>query len=150
MSRKNRKPRFTLSQEEAERLITAVKNAVEDVFRMPAAGEHNAEFHVRADDGEKFTIAVFQGTKNAARHQISARITKLGIPLIRLCVNSGTHNNPDGTRISGTHWHVYREGDDDLVAYPADLTSDGFVDATIALLDKFNVIKRPVFQESLI
>ena len=37
MSRKNRKPRFTLSQEEAERLITAVKNAVEDVFRMPAA-----------------------------------------------------------------------------------------------------------------
>ena len=67
---------------------------------MPAAGEHNAEFHVRADDGEKFTIAVFQGTKNAARHQISARITKLGIPLIRLCVNSGTHNNPDGTRIS--------------------------------------------------
>ena len=136
MSRKNRKPRFTLSQEEAERLITAVKNAVEDVFRMPAAGEHNAEFHVRADDGEKFTIAVFQGTKNAARHQISARITKLGIP--------------DGTRISGTHWHVYKEGDDDLVAYPANLESDGFVDATIALLDKFNVIKRPVFQESLI
>lgn len=76
---------------------------------MPAVSEHNAEFHVRADDGEKFTIAVFQGTKNAARHQISARITKLGIPLIRLCVNSGTHNNPDGTRISGTHWHVYRE-----------------------------------------
>lgn len=67
-----------------------------------------------------------------------------------LCVNSGTHNNPDGTRISGTHWHVYKEGDDDLVAYPADLESDGFVDATIALLDKFNVIKRPVFQESLI
>ena len=36
------------------------------------------------------------------------------------------------------------------MAYPADLESDGFVDATIALLDKFNVIKRPVFQESLI
>lgn len=45
---------------------------------------------------------------------------------------------------------MYREGDDELVAYPADLASDGFVDATIALLDKFNVIKRPVFQESLI
>lgn len=36
------------------------------------------------------------------------------------------------------------------MAYPTDLESDGFVDATIALLDKFNVIKRPVFQESLI
>jgi hypothetical protein len=96
MSRKNRKPRFTLSQEEAERLIAAVKNAVEDVFRMPAAGEHNAEFHVRADDGEKFTIAVFQGTKNAARHQISARITKLGIPLMcqqRNAQQSRRHTN---------------------------------------------------------
>ena len=142
MSRKNRKPRFTLSQEEAERLITAVKNAVEDVFRMPAAGEHNAEFHVRADDGEKFTIAVFQGTKNAARHQISARITKLGIPLIRLCVNSGTHNNPDGTRISGTHWHVYREGDDDLVAYPADLASVAFANRRVSVIPHSQLAKR--------
>ena len=150
MSRKNRKPRFTLSQEEAERLIAAVKNAVEDTFRMPAAGEHNAEFQVEADDGENFTIAVFQGKLNASRHSMSARVTRLGVPLIRLCVNGSTHNNPDGTRVSGTHWHVYREGYDDYVAYPADLASDGFVDATIALLDKFNVIKRPVFQGSLI
>lgn len=150
MSRKNRKPRFTLSQDEAERLIAAIKNAVEEMFRMPAAGEHNAEFHVKADDGEEFAIAVYQGTKNMARHQVSARVTRLGIPLIRLCVNGSTHNNPDGTRVPGTHWHVYTEGHDDFVAYPADLKSDGFVEATMALLDKFNVIKRPVFQGSLI
>lgn len=150
MSRKNRKPRFTLSQEEAERLIMAVKNTVEDEFRMPAAGEHNAQFHVKADDNEDFTIAVYQGTLNINRHSMSARVTRLGVPLMRLCVNGSTHTNPDGTRIPGTHWHVYKEGYDDFVAYPATLESDGFVDATIALLDKFNVIKRPVFQESLI
>ena len=99
MSRKNRKPRFTLSQEEAERLITAVKNAVEDVFRMPAAGEHNAEFHVRADDGEKFTIAVFQGTKNAAsiRYQPHHETGNSADTPMR---QQRTHNNPDGTRIS--------------------------------------------------
>lgn len=46
MSRKNRKPIYTLSQDEAERLIAEVKNSVEKLFVMPAAGERNAEFHV--------------------------------------------------------------------------------------------------------
>ena len=39
MSRKNRKPIYTLSQDEAERLIAEVKNSVEKLFVMPAAGE---------------------------------------------------------------------------------------------------------------
>lgn len=37
MSRKNRKPIYTLSQDEAERLIAEVKNSVEKLFVMPAA-----------------------------------------------------------------------------------------------------------------
>ena len=61
MSRKNRKPIYTLSQDEAERLIAEVKNSVEKLFVMPAAGERNAEFHVLGDDGEKFTIGRVQG-----------------------------------------------------------------------------------------
>lgn len=68
MSRKNRKPIYTLSQDEAERLVAEVKNSVEKLFVMPAAGERNAEFHVLGDDGEKFTIAVFKGAINADRH----------------------------------------------------------------------------------
>ena len=87
MSRKNRKPIYTLSQDEAERLVAEVKNSVEKLFVMPAAGERNAEFHVLGDDGEKFTIAVFKGAINADRHSMSARITRLGVPLLRLCVN---------------------------------------------------------------
>ena len=65
MSRKNRKPIYTLSQDEAERLVAEVKNSVEKLFVMPAAGERNAEFHVLGDDGEKFTIAMFKGAINA-------------------------------------------------------------------------------------
>lgn len=150
MSRKNRSPKHTLSQQEADRLIKVVKNTVEKFFLMPAAGEQNNEFHVESDGGERFTIAVYQGTRNASRHQMSARISRGGTPLLRLCVNSSPHTNPDGTRVGGTHWHIYTEGFDDWVAFPADLESDGFVDDTIALLDKFNVIEKPVFQESLI
>ena len=138
MSRKNRKPIYTLSQDEAERLVAEVKNSVEKLFVMPAAGERNAEFHVLGDDGEKFTIAV------------SARITRLGVPLLRLCVNGSTHTNPDGERISGTHWHIYKEGEDDWNAQTADIESPDFVNDTIRLLDRFNVIRRPDFQEKLI
>ena len=150
MSRKKRKPIYTLSQDEAERLIAEVKNSVEKLFVMPAAGERNAEFHVLGDDGEKFTIAVFKGAINADRHSMSARITRLGVPLLRLCVNGSTHTNPDGERISGTHWHIYKEGEDDWNAQTADIESPDFVNDTIRLLDRFNVIHRPDFQEKLI
>ncbi|PJM79971.1 DUF6978 family protein [Bifidobacterium scaligerum] len=149
--KKNRTQRYFLSQDEADRLITTTKHAVEQVFKMPMAGEHNAEFHVQSDDdGEDFIIAVYQGTLNKDRHSMSARITRLGIPLLRLCVNGSTHRNPDGTQIGGTHWHIYKEGEDDWNAYPADIDSPDFVKDTILLLDKFNVIRKPLFQESLI
>lgn len=105
---------------------------------------------VLGDDGEKFTIAVFKGAINADRHSMSARITRLGVPLLRLCVNGSTHTNPDGERISGTHWHIYKEGEDDWNAQTADIESPDFVNDTIRLLDRFNVIRRPDFQEKLI
>jgi len=65
-------------------------------------------------------------------------------------VNGSTHTNPDGTRISGTHWHIYKEGEDDWNAQAADIESPDFVNDTIRLLDRFNVIRRPDFQEKLI
>ncbi len=93
---------------------------------------------------------MFKGAINADRHSMSARITRLGVPLLRLCVNGSTHTNPDGERISGTHWHIYKEGEDDWNAQTADIESPDFVNDTIRLLDRFNVIHRPDFQEKLI
>lgn len=149
--RKNRKPRFTITQDEADRLITEVKRAVDKVYQMPSEGEKNAEFHVRSDsDDEDFTIALYCGSINKGRHSISARITRNGLQLLRLCVNGQPHRNPDGERIYCPHWHVYTEGFDDWVAVPANLESEGFIEDTIALLDRFHVIKRPYFQGSML
>ncbi|WP_413540808.1 hypothetical protein [Bifidobacterium longum] len=52
--------------------------------------------------------------------------------------------------MSGTHWHIYKEGEDDWNAQTADIESPDFVNDTIRLLDRFNVIRRPDFQEKLI
>lgn len=151
MPKRTRKPKFTLTQQEANRLIAQVKHAVDTTYRMPAEKEKNAEFHVQADsDHEDFIIAMYRGSIDKTRHSVSARITRLGVQLMRLCVNGQYHTNPDGERIGRTHWHIYTEGFDDQVAFPADLESDDFVGSTVALLDRFNVIRKPYFQESMV
>ncbi|PNS42979.1 DUF6978 family protein [Gardnerella vaginalis] len=159
MSRKPVVPRFTLTQSEANLLIAETKRAVEKVVNMPAQGVHNAEFHVKSKENS-FTIALYRGRINANKHTLSARtssartlsarISVSGIPLIRLCVNGSTHTNPDGTRVGGTHWHIYREGFDDSFAVAANINSPDFVRDTILLLDKFNVIQKPKFQGALL
>lgn len=149
MSRKSFTPRFTLTQTEANSLIEETKRAVENVVTMPAQGVHNAEFHVKSQE-HSFTISLYRGNINANKHTLSARISVSGIPLIRLCVNGSTHTNPDGTRIGGTHWHIYREGFDDFVAVAANIDSPDFVHDTILLLDKFHVIQKPKFQGALL
>lgn len=83
-------------------------------------------------------------------HSLPRLTHTLSVPLLRLCVNGSTHTNPDGERISGTHWHIYKEGEDDWNAQTADIESPDFVNDTIRLLDRFNVIRRPDFQEKLI
>lgn len=149
MSRKSFPPRFTLTQTEADLLIAETKRAVEKVVNMPAQGVHNAEFHVKSQE-HSFTIALYRGRINANKHTLSARISVSGIPLIRLCVNGSTHTNPDGTRVGGTHWHIYREGFDDSFADAANINSPDFVHDTILLLNKFHVIQKPEFQGALL
>jgi Family of unknown function (DUF6978) len=40
------------------------------------------------------------------------------VVLVRLDIDSAPHTNPDGTRLPGTHLHLYREGYDDKWAFP--------------------------------
>jgi hypothetical protein len=46
--------------------------------------------------------------------------------LVRLDVSGAAHRNPDGTRLGGTHIHLYRQREDDDWAYalsPADFSN---------------------------
>ena len=144
-----RRARWTLSQRDAERLIAALKDTVERTVTLPQPGEHNCQFHVRAADGEDFTIALYQGKRDHSRHEISARTTRGNIQLMRLCVNGTPHPNPDGSRPGRTHLHIYHEGFDDRIAIPVDLDADDFVSHTIRLLDEFHVIGKPDLQGGL-
>ena len=76
---------------------------------------------------------------------MGARIKKDGILLLELHVNPGkVHPNPDGSKIIGSHWHIYTEEYGRQFAIPAeDVQSDNFVKNTLLFLEKFNVIKQP-------
>ena len=56
---------------------------------------------------------------------------------------SNVHINPNGEKITGNHWHIYKKGFGKQFAYPAtDIVDDDFVKNTIIFLQKFNVVKK--------
>ncbi len=66
------------------------------------------------------------------------------------CNPSNIHTNPDGEKIIGSHWHIYSEEYGIAWAFPTeDFNSEQFVENTIAFLDRFNVIEKPVILTQL-
>lgn len=135
-----------ISQSEAYRLLKMLKYALVPEVIFPAKGE-NMEFRVIGDDRQDvFAINIFRGKINQLKYNIGARILKNGLMLLELHINpSNVHLNPDGEKIKGSHWHVYKEGYGRLWAFPAeDLDSGQFVENTILFLKTFHVVKGPV------
>lgn len=134
-----------ISQEEAERLICMLKDALVQAFEFPLMG-NKREFEVEGiDSKDLFIISIYRGNINSLKYNISARIKLNNILLMELHINdTGVHLNPDGSKIKGSHWHIYSEKYGRKEAFPAeDFRSDDFVENTIAFLNKFNVINKP-------
>lgn len=134
-----------LSQCEAERLLKMLKHSLISEIYFPRKGE-DEEFEVIGDTKhDVFAINIFRGKINSLKYNIGARIKKDGIMLLELHTNpSNIHINPNGEKITGSHWHIYNEIYGRKYAFPADdIESDEFVENTIEFLNKFNVIEKP-------
>lgn len=113
----------------------------------------NTNFEVVGDTPQDlFVINIYRGTIQRKKVNFGARIKKNNILLLELHLSpTNVHFNPDGEKIIGSHWHIYTEEYGILNAYPAsDITSDDFVENTIAFLNRFNVIDKPTIQDQLI
>ena len=130
-----------ISQAEADALLNMLKKTLLSRIDFPSKGK-SIEFDV---SGERI---------NNFKYNIGARIVKNGILLLELHINpSNIHTNPDGEKITGSHWHIYSEKHGRLWAFPAeDLDDKQFVQNTIVFLEKFNVIEKPAinFQAELL
>lgn len=140
---------FELTTAEATALIEMLKKALVDTINLPNSSQRKIEFEVEGiDKHEKFKIAIFTGNINPKKHNFGARISRNGTLLLELhlCPNA-PHINPDGTKIVGSHWHIYNQQYGRKMAYPAsEITSDDFVTNTIIFLEKFHVVQKPALQ----
>lgn len=138
-----------LTQEEADRLISMLKEALIEQINAPDPGER-IYFDVKGDTShDLFNIDIFRGRKALNKVNYNARIKINNVTLLELHINAtNRHRNPDGEVITGSHWHIYKEGFGTSFAFPAlELSDKDFVENAIAFLKKFNVIKRPKITE---
>lgn len=144
-------PKRTLSQEEADTLLNMVKKSLSENIDFPSKG-NSLEFDLIGDTKkELFTAKIYRGKINSLKYEMGARIKKDGILLLELHINPGkVHPNPDGTKIIGSHWHIYTEEYGRQFAFPAEnVQSDKFVENTILFLKRFNVIECPTINFQL-
>lgn len=128
-----------------------VKRTLVSEINFPSKGKAE-EFNVVGDSKQDvFAVNIFRGKINRFKYNIGARIIKNGIMLLELHINpSNIHTNPDGEKITGSHWHIYSEEYGRLWAFVAeDIESENFVDNAIIFLEKFNVIERPTINFQL-
>lgn len=101
-----------LTQAEADALIAMRKSFVEGgAIALPPGIDSTHEL-VGEDEQERFLLDLWRGTFRLSKFRFQERARKV-IVLIRLDVDGSPHTNPDGTRIDGTHLHIYREGYED-------------------------------------
>ena len=58
--------------------------------------------------------------------------------------DAAEHRNPDGQKISGSHWHIYTEEYNRALAFPAEnIESENFVENSLLYFKKINLIHPP-------
>lgn len=142
---------YTLTQADAEELLKLAKRSLVNTIEFPESGK-TIEFDVVGNTNNTvFSVLIFRGRISLTKYNIGARIKKNGILLLELHINpSNIHYNPDGSKLTGAHWHIYTEKYGRQLAIPAEnMEDENYIKNTIAFLDKFNVIDQPNVQCTL-
>lgn len=134
-----------ITNAEATRLIEMAKQALISEFYFPTKGTDKSFDVVGDSKADIFTINIYRGGIARTKCNFGARIKKNGIMLLELHISpTQVHINPDGEKITGSHWHIYTEEYGRSLAFPAnDINEYAFVDNTLNFLKRFNVINPP-------
>src|SRR5574340_80017 len=101
-----------LTQTEADTLIAMRKIFVNPlIVSIPPSSDQTHEL-IGDDKREPFLLDLWRGTIRLSKLKLQTRGRKV-IVLVRLDVDGAPHTNPDGTKLSGTHLHIYRESYED-------------------------------------
>ena len=142
-----------LTQTEADALIAMEKEFVRPVtISIPPGADQTHEL-VGDDKRERFLLDLWRGTLRLSKIKYQTRGRKV-IVLVRLDIDGAPHTNPDGTKLNGTHIHLYREGFEDKWAFPIDPGKFGNPSDIQRTLEDFhrycNIKNPPPFQGVLL
>lgn len=134
-----------LTDDEARRLVKMLKRSLVAEIKFPDCGGKIKFDAVGDTRKDVFTVDIYRGKINPHKYDMGALIKKNGVMLLQLHISpSNIHINPDGQKIVGNHWHVYTEKHGRAFAVPAaDVSSDQFVDNTLAFFEEFHIIEKP-------
>ena len=134
-----------LTNAEATKLIEMVKKALIAEIDIPTRGGSKT-FDVAGEaKTDLFTVSIFRGAVSRTKCNFGARIKKNNIMLLELHVSpTRVHVNPNGEKITGSHWHIYTEEYGRSQAFlVGDINEDSFVENTLNFLERFNVVNPP-------
>jgi len=138
-----------LTQSEADALIAMGKTFMSPVTISVTPGTDQTHELVGDDKRERFLLDLWRGTLRLSKIKYQTRGRKI-IVLVRLDIDGAPHTNPDGTKLNGTHIHLYREGYEDKWAFSVDPAEFGDPSDIRQTLEDFyrycNIKNTPPFQ----
>lgn len=86
---------------------------------LPNNGENSIYDLKSKETQDKFYLDVDRrGRIELSRFKLQTRYAVTKLPLVRIDIDSPPHLNPDGTKTSRNHIHIYREVDNDTGNLP--------------------------------
>ena len=111
----------TITDDEARKMLEMLKSLFEDELNFPLPGKKLEFEAVGENKRDLFVVSIFRGKIQSAKVNIGARIKVNGVMLLELHLNpTNVHQNPDGRKITGSHWHIYTEEYGRSMAYEAE------------------------------
>ena len=154
--KQEKKENLLLSQSDCDRLLGLRKYALDTTatFPFPVRGDRDLSIDLRSDDpAEKFLLDCGHNRIYLYAYKVQLRGRKT-IPLARIDLGeTKEHVNPDGTRLLGSHIHLYSEQYQMRVAKALPLELDEVADRQPLVVERFldfcNIVDKPHFEYGL-
>ena len=144
---------FNINQAEADELIRIPKFSI-DVRDLEFPGLGGIlEAKLQDDTGkEEFVLNYRKDSIRLEKQNNNFRV-RGSIILLRLDLNGPPHTNPDGTKVSNNHIHIYREGFADKWAFDVPIEHFKNLNSSYETLHDFmkycNIVHPPIIRNML-
>ncbi len=128
-----------MTNKEFKTLMNLKKSFVKDSITLPANTEKET-FEIKSlSTKDEFFLDIDRGGRiELSKFKLQNRYAKTKQPLVQIEIDSPPHINPDGTRKSRNHIHVFRETDNDTGNLPWAYDLDEFEEINLINIDVLN------------